>query len=78
MKRLIFAVIALPLAVAGAHAQGVYIGPGGVGVDTGLRYQGGERRVIRQYEDSEGCTVRVVRYRRPDGDIVTRRIRDCE
>lgn len=35
------------------------------------------RRVIREYEDDDGCTVRVIRYRRGDGDMVTRRERHC-
>jgi hypothetical protein len=77
MKRLILAAIALPLTWAGAYAQGIHIGPGGVGIDTGVRTWG-HREVIRQYEDSDGCMVRVIRYHRPDGDVVTRRTRDCD
>lgn len=77
MKRLILAAIALPLTWAGAYAQGIHIGPGGVGIDTGPHhYRQGE--VVRQYQDEDGCMVRVIRYHRPDGDVVTRRTRDCD
>ncbi|MCW2283460.1 hypothetical protein M2323_001126 [Rhodoblastus acidophilus] len=73
-RSLAVAVLALPLTVSGAPAQGIHIGPGGVGVDMGGDHH---RRVIREYEDDDGCTIRVIRYRRGDGDVVTRRERRC-
>jgi len=69
------AMVALPLTVTGVPAQGIHIGPGGVGVDIGPG--GHQRRVIREYEDDDGCTVRVIRHQRGDGDMVTRRERHC-
>jgi hypothetical protein len=68
------AVVSLPLTVFGASAQGIHIGPDGVGVDTGMR---DHQRVVREYEDDDGCAIRVIRYRRGDGDVVTRRERRC-
>ncbi len=76
MKRIAMAAAALPFTLVGAFAQGIYVGPGGVGVDTGMG--GGGDRVVRQYQDDDGCMVRVVRHRSPDGDVRTRRIRNCE
>ncbi len=76
MKRIAMMAVALPLTFTGAFAQGVYLGPGGVGVDTGLRGGGGDR-VVREYQDDEGCTVRVIRHSGPDGQI-TRRDRRCD
>lgn len=80
MKKLVLAVALLPLAWTGASAQGVYIGPGGVGVgDVGVGpHYWRHREVVRQYEDDDGCTVRVIRDRRPDGDVMIRRSRDCD
>jgi hypothetical protein len=77
MKRIALAAVALPFLLSGAFAQGVYIGPGGVGVDTGMGGMGGDR-VVRQYQDDDGCMVKVVRHRSMDGDVTTRRIRSCE
>ncbi len=74
MKRLAIVAAILPLTFAGALAQGIYLGPGGVGVDTGDHGD----HVIRKYQDDNGCMVRVIRHRRSDGDIVTRKIRDCD
>ncbi len=66
--------LVLPLAAFGASAQAIHIGPGASGsIWVGLTITG----VIREYEDDNGCTVRVVRYRRGDGDMVTRRERHC-
>lgn len=80
MKKLIFAAALLPLAWTGASAQGIHIGPEGVGVgDVGVGpYYSHHHGVVREYQDSEGCRVRVSHHRRPDGDVVTRRIRDCD
>ena len=74
MKRIELAAAVLPLLLTVVFAQGVYVGPGGVGIDMG----GGGDHVVRQYQDDDGCMVKVVRHRSPDGDITTRRIRNCE
>ena len=73
---------------------GVDVGPGGVGVEVGrdrdyrrdrdrdYRREGyEERRVYREGEGRrfrEGCRTVIVRDRRPDGDVVIRRIRRCD
>jgi hypothetical protein len=75
MKRFVFVVAALPLIFGPALAQGIHIGPRGVDVDTGER--GGDS-VVREYQDDDGCMVRVMRHRSPDGDMVTRKTRDCD
>ena len=75
MKRIAMAAVALPLILGPALGQGIHIGPGGVDVDVGAR--GGDT-VIRRYQDDDGCMVRVVRHHSPDGDVVTRRLRDCD
>jgi len=74
-QRIAVAAVATPLSFFGAFAQGVYIGPGGVGIDTGA--QRPADRLVREYEDDDGCTVRVMRHYRRDGDVVTRREREC-
>ena len=75
MKRIAMAAAALSLIVGPALAQGIHIGPRGVDVNVGAR--GGDS-VVREYQDDDGCMVRVVRHRSPDGDMVTRRTRDCD
>jgi hypothetical protein len=75
MKQFAFALVALPLTFWGASAQGVYIGPGGVGVDTGMH---GRDSVVREYQDDDGCRVRVIQHYQPDGDVETRKIRRCD
>jgi hypothetical protein len=75
MKRIAMIAAMLPLTFTGAFAQGVYIGPGGVGVDTGIR--GGNDHVVREYQDDQGCTVRVIRRNGPDGEE-TLRDRRCD
>jgi hypothetical protein len=74
MKRLTIAALALPFTFAVAFGQGIHIGPDGVGIDTGRDRD----RMVREYQDDDGCMVRVMRHRSPDGDIVTNRIRDCD
>ena len=74
MKRIALATLALPFTFALAFAQGVYISPGGVGVDTGM----GADKVVREYQDEEGCTVRVIQHNRGNGDVVTRQDRQCD
>ena len=75
MKHLTMVALALPFTFTVAFGQGIHIGPDGVGVDVGGRDGG---RVVREYQDDDGCMVRVMRHRSRDGDIVTQRIRDCD
>lgn len=82
MKAIVLSCVIAVATAGAASAQGFYIGPNGVGVDAGPRYGYESRprrdRVVRQWEDDEGCTVRLIRSYRPDGDVVTRRIRSCD
>jgi hypothetical protein len=91
MKKILFGLATAGLLVSAApsFAQvGVDIGPGGVGVEVGRdrdrdyrrdRYEDRreyrERRGYRVY--GERCRTVVMRDRRPDGDVVIRRIRRC-
>ena len=75
IKGLAVAILALPLTASAVSAQGIHIGPDGVGVDVDPGDH--HRRIIKEYEDDDGCTVRVIRYRRDDGDMITRRERHC-
>ncbi len=75
MKQIAMAVMALPLIFGPALGQGIHLGPGGVDVNMGGR---GADRTVREYRDDDGCMVRVMRHRSPDGDVVTRRSRDCD
>ena len=75
MKRIALAAAVLPFLFVGAYAQGIHIGPGGVDVSTGM---GGQDHVVREYQDGDGCMVRVIRHRNDEGDMVTRKIRHCD
>jgi hypothetical protein len=75
MKRIAIATVALPLIFGPALGEGIHIGPAGVDVNVGGR--GGDR-VVREYQDDDGCMVRVTRHRSPDGDMVTSKSRDCD
>jgi hypothetical protein len=68
------AIVTLPLTATGVPAQGIHIGPGGVGIDAGPRR---DQRLVHEFHDDDGCTIRVIRYRRDDGDMVTRSERHC-
>jgi hypothetical protein len=93
MKKIGIALIAgvLLIVAAPAVAQvGIEVGPRGVGVEVDRdrdrdyrrdrRYE--ERREYRRYDGDrysrgERCRTEVIRTRRPDGDVVIRRIRRC-
>lgn len=74
MKHLTIAALALPFTFAAAFGQDIHIGPRGVGIDAGPSNSG---QMVRQYQDNDGCMVRVIRHRSADGDMVTQRIRNC-
>jgi hypothetical protein len=64
---------------APSRAQGVYIGPGGVGIDTGPpryreRYYRGDRSYAYERGRFGGC--RTVTIERDDGSV--RRVRRCD
>jgi hypothetical protein len=85
MKTFLLACGLVLVAASGASAQGFYIGPNGIGVDSGRRdwdrdrWEGrGGGRVVREWEDDDGCTIRIIRREMPDGDVTTRRVRRCD
>ncbi len=94
MKRLGIALALTVLATGGASAQSLSIGPGGIGVDVDgprrverriIREVEPEERVVvrRRYRDVERtgstrCRTTIVRRENRFGELVTRRIRECD
>lgn len=86
MRQILAAVLITVAAGGAAFAQGIEIGPGGVRVDDG-RPRVIERRVIerrgddyggRRYRRAERCRTTIVRRENRYGEMVTRRIRECD
>jgi hypothetical protein len=90
MKKVLFSLATVGLLLSGtpSFAQvGVEVGPGGIGVGVGRdrdyrrdryydRREYIEGRRYRGYR-AEGCRTTIIRDRRPNGDVVTRRISRC-
>ena len=74
MKKLLTALVITIGASAPAFAQGIEIGPGGVRVDDGRPRV--ERRVIERRD--RRCRTTIVRRENRYGEMVTRRIRECD
>ena len=97
MKKISLILAFTVLGSAAASAQGVYFGPGGVGVDAGRpdRVERIERRgygygpreervIVRDRRDVrttgsvERCRVTIVKRENRFGELVTKRIRECD
>ncbi|HEY8565493.1 MAG TPA: hypothetical protein VIL65_08345 [Beijerinckiaceae bacterium] len=98
MKKISLLLAFTVLGSAAASAQGLYIGPGGVGIDGGrpdrverierMERRGygpredrvivRDRRDIRSTGSVERCRTTIVRRENRFGELVTRRIRECD
>jgi len=80
MRRMIFglmSVAAVVVVAAPAWSQDVYVGPRGVGVDVGPRYEGDWRYRHRYGAARDECRVTRERIETPSGRVIYKTKREC-